>query len=302
MPGCYAVFHKQLGDLLLLEPALSRLASHHGGPVRVLTRTGHAPLLALMDGAEFQSGAPLAWKNHLVCFDPLHKSAFRSLITPAGRKDCVLPERREMEWFHPLVFRQVIVPELGDRYVAEYFWSHTPAPPAGAFRPPRLTRPPETWRPAGTETEFILVNPTSGWRQKCWEADRWAELLTGLHARWGLPFLMTSAFTDWQVAHCAEIAAAAGPLVRSLASGTSLEQFLWLCAHARKVLTVDGAASHLAQAFGVPCLTLFGPTSLSNWHHPTPRHRAIQAAASRDGKRRLRNLAVAEVFDAASAL
>ena len=45
MPGCYAVFHKQLGDLVLLEPTLAKLCEHHGAPVECMTRSGHAPLL-----------------------------------------------------------------------------------------------------------------------------------------------------------------------------------------------------------------------------------------------------------------
>ena len=62
---------------------------------------------------------------------------------------------------------------------------------------------------------------------------------------------MTSASMDWQIQHCREIQEKSGSLVRSLASGTTLENFLWLCSRARAVLTVDGAASHLARAFGV---------------------------------------------------
>ena len=123
MAGCYAVFHKQLGDLLLLEPALTRLRDYHGTPVKVLTRKGHEPLLELMEGVQFRGGLPISFCRELYCFDPLSKSALRSLIAPALKKTCVLPEKREMQWYHKLVFRDVIVPELGDRYVAEYFLS-----------------------------------------------------------------------------------------------------------------------------------------------------------------------------------
>jgi ADP-heptose:LPS heptosyltransferase len=303
MPGCYVVFHKQLGDLVLLEPALARLRAFHGPPVRVLTRAGHAPVLQLMEGVVFQSGLPLTRLGHLVCYDPLNKSALRSLLAPASKKQCVLPEKREMQWFHRPLFGEVIVPELGDRYVAEYFWENTPVPPDGPFRPPRLNRPPDAWRPAGLDdTPFVLLNPTSGWRQKCWVAGRWAEVLRRLHEARGWRFLMTSASTDWQLAHCREIAERAGPAVRSVASQTSLENFLWLCSRAQAVLTVDGAASHLAQAFGVSSLTLFGPTHMPNWHRGTPRNPAIQAPPSKDGKRRLKNLPVEPVLDAAALL
>lgn len=83
-----------------------------------------------------------------------------------------------------------------------------------------------------------------------------------------------------------------------LAGATSLREFLWLCASARLVVTVDGAASHLASAFGVPALTLFGPTPVVHWHRPSPRSVALVADASRDGKRRLRNLPPAPVLHA----
>jgi ADP-heptose:LPS heptosyltransferase len=303
MPGCYAVFHKQLGDLLLLEPALARLRGHHGPPVRVLTRTGHAPLLQLMEGVVYQPGLPLAWQSHLVCYDPLNKSALRSLLAPAGKKQCVLPEKREMQWFHRPLFGDVIVPELGDQYVAEYFWQHTPVPATGSFRMPRLNPPPGHWRPDGLDgAPFVLLNPTSGWRQKCWQAESWAGALRHWHETKGWRFLMTSASTDWQTAHCREIAERAGPCVRSLASRTTLENFLWLSARAQAVVTVDGAASHLAQAFGVPSLTLFGPTNMANWHRGTPRNLAVQAPPSKDGKRRLKNLSVSAVLETADLL
>src|SRR5262245_172342 len=252
MPGCYAVFHKQLGDLVLLEPTLTKLRGHHGTPVECMTRGGHGPLLELMPGVRYRRGLPLAYHGHLYCFDPLSKSAFRSLLAPSRIKRCVLPERREMKWFHGPLFGDPIVPELGDQYVAEYLWQNTPVPSLAPFRPPRLDRPPDQWKPDGFEAEpFILVNPTSGWRQKSWMPDGWVKMLATLHAETGLRFVMTSASVDWQVQHCREIEGKSGPYVRNLSSGTSLESFLWLCSRARAVLTVDGAASHLAQAFGV---------------------------------------------------
>ena len=151
MPGCYAVFHKQLGDLVLLEPTLAKLREHHGAPVDCMTRRGHGPLLQLMPGVRFRRGVPLTYRGHLYCFDPLNKSALRSLLAPSRIKKCVLPERREMKWFHGPLFGDLIVPELGDRYVAEYFWQSTPVPSSVPFRPPRLDRPPDQWKPEGFE-------------------------------------------------------------------------------------------------------------------------------------------------------
>jgi len=303
MSGCYAVFHKQLGDLLLLEPALSRLQAHHGGSVSVLTRSGHAPLLQLMEGVQWQKGTPLRPHRHLYCFDPLNKSALRSLFAPVARRHCLLPDAHESAWFHRFLFGDVVVPGLGNRYVAEYFWSLLPVSANGAFRPPRLTPPPDSWRPQNLGDEpFLLLNPTSGWRQKNWQPDRWAEVIKALAALGTPGCLITSASADWQVAHCRAIENLAGPLIHNLGTATTLENFLWLTANARLVLTVDGAASHLAAAFGVPNLTLFGPTHRANWHYPTSTSHALQAATDRDGKARLRNLPTAEVIRAAEKL
>ena len=242
----------------------------------------------------------MAYRRHLYCFDPLNKSALRSMLAPASIKKCVLPEKREMKWFHRPLFRELIVPELGDRYVAEYFWESTPVPAPEPFRPPRLERPPDGWKPqAFTEKAFILVNPTSGWRQKSWLPEHWVQMLAWLRDDTDLEFIMTSASVDWQVEHCREIERRAGRLVRSLASSTSLKNFLWLCSRAQAVLTVDGAASHLARAFGVNSITLFGPTNACNWHCPGNGNIAVLAPPSKDHVRRLRSLAPEDVLEVA---
>lgn len=296
MSGCYAVFHKQLGDLVLLEPALTRLREHHGEPVRLLTRNGHAAVVKLMPGVRLARGMPMVPSRYLYCFDPLSKSSFRSFMTPTRFKKILLPERREQRWYHTRIFSQVETPELGNTYVAEFFWSHLPVPTQKAFRPPRLKPPPAEWAPPGrAPRSYVLINPTAGWRHKAWTAKGWATVL--LAQEQVGPFLMTSGGTDWQISHCREIAERTGSCIENLASVTTLREYLWLCANARAVLTVDGAASHLASAFGVPCLTLFGPTNIHNWHHSGQTHIAVQAPMDKDGIRRLRLLNPESVID-----
>lgn len=301
MSGCYVAFHKQLGDLVLLEPALSRLREHYGEPVRVLTRNGHAPVLKLMHGVQLMHGMPLVPCRYLYCFDPLSKSAFRSLFTPALSKGLLIPEKRELRWYHPWIFSTIETPELDDTYIAEFFWSHLPVPAQHAFCPPRLDPPPEKWAmPHCKPGSYVLVHPTSGWCRKTWTVKGWVDVLRELEQAG--PFIMTGGKIDWQIAHCQEIAEQAGSCVKNLVNATTMEEYLWLCANARAVLTVDGATSHLAAAFGVPCLTLFGPTSIYNWHRPAPRHRAIQAPVDKDGIRRLRRLEAPAVLETVRAL
>ncbi|MEI6279133.1 MAG: glycosyltransferase family 9 protein [Verrucomicrobiae bacterium] len=293
MPGCYAVFHKQLGDLVLLEPALSRLRDYHGAPVRLMTRNGHADLVRLMPGVEVVRGPALAPAAALYCFDPLNKSALRSALAPVLKRRLVTPERAEKRWYHPFVFSRPSNPELGDSYIAEFFWKNTPVPSDQPFRPPVLSRPPGAWAPEGWEPgRYVLVNATSGWKKKMWTVGGWTALIKSLGA--DCPCVLTSTGAAWQVDHCGGIAEAAGGTFLP----TTMRQFLWLCANARMVLTVDGAASHLAAAFGVPCFTLFGPSSIAHWHRPVPGHVAFQAPPDPDGVRRLNKLRPEPVVEA----
>ena len=297
MAGCYVVFHKQLGDLLLLEPSLARLRSYHDAPVRVLTRSRHRSLVTLMEGVEYQAGLPIAWKEKLYCYDPLRKSAVRSFFTPALRRHYIFPNPHEMEWFHSVLFRRIIGLNLEDQYVAEYFWENTPVPFQNTFRTPQLKSPPSVWKPKAMDNgSFILINPTSGWKSKNWLPERWAEVLKVLYDHYQMPLFMTNASSDWQMTHCQEIIEKSGGIVRGL-EHTSLENFLWLCSRASFVLTVDGATSHLSQAFEVPSVTLFGPTSLANWHYPTKLNIAVQASSDDDGIRRMKNLQVGDVIE-----
>jgi ADP-heptose:LPS heptosyltransferase len=297
MAGCYAAFHKQLGDLVLLEPALSRLRAHHGPPVRLMTRNGHADLIALMPGVEFVKGLALVPARSLYCFDPLSKSAFRSLLVPALKRHLIRPAQSELHWYHPLVFSRPLNPELGDSYVAEYFWANTPVPASGPFRPPVLSKPPGSWAPEGWKPgEFILVNPTSGWKKKMWTVDGWAAVLRSIGS--GCRFAITHAGSEWQAAHCEGLAAATGATIQP----TTMREYLWLCANARAVLTVDGAASHLAAAFGVKCFTVFGPSILAHWHRPAPGHVAFQAPPDQKGIRTLKKLEPGPVVEALAAL
>ena len=262
-----------------------------------MTRSGHADVVRLMPGVEFVKGLALSPARSLYCFDPLNKSAFRSLLAPVVKRHHVRPAQVELHWYHPLIFSRPLNPELGDSYVAEYFWANTPVPANGPFRAPVLSKPPDDWAPEGLlPGEFLLVNPTSGWKKKMWTVGGWTAVLRSLGS--GCRFVITHAGSEWQSAHCEGIAAATGAEIRP----TTLRQFLWLCANARAVLSVDGAASHLAAAFGVKCFTLFGPTSLANWHRPAPGQIAFQAPPDNAGSRVLKKLAPEPVVEALASL
>ena len=94
---------------------------------------------------------------------------------------------------------------------------------------------------------------------KCWPAEHYAALARALHDRHGLPVLLLG--SGKEAALCEEIAAAAPGACRVLAGQTPLIDAMALIAAARGVVSNDSGLMHVAAAFGVPQVAVFGSTS-----------------------------------------
>jgi len=94
---------------------------------------------------------------------------------------------------------------------------------------------------------------------KCWPAEHYARLAAGLHARHGMQVLLLGSAKE--AALCEGIAAAAPGSCRVLAGRTTLQDAMTLLAAARGVVSNDSGLMHVAAAFGVPQVAVFGSTS-----------------------------------------
>jgi len=94
---------------------------------------------------------------------------------------------------------------------------------------------------------------------KRWPAPHYASLARALHARSALPVLLLGSAKE--AALCREIAQAAGVGCEVLAGQTPLADAMALIAAARGVVSNDSGLMHVAAAFGVPQVALFGSTS-----------------------------------------
>lgn len=270
--------------MTLLEPALHKLATAAGRPVELLTRSGHAPLVALMEGVTTTRRAWLRAFDAILCYDDLDKSAAHALLAFAPRKDLLLRSPIEITKWNRRAFAEIRAPGIADHYLARYNWDHTIVEALEPWRPPVLRQPPGAWRPASFEADdYALLNSTAGWKSKRWKSSSWAAVAGALLDA-GVPrIVVTSGGQDWQREHAQKIAAALGDRAIFLGGQTRLEEFLWLVSRSRMVIGVDGAASHLAAAFGGKSLTLFFRTNPHNWHFPTDRSVALLAAATDAG-------------------
>lgn len=271
-----AICHKQIGDLVLLEPALAKLAAASGQSVKLLTRSGHAPLISLMANVEMTARTSLRWFDGVFVYDDSRKSALRALLAISRKKSLVLREPAELTRLHRFVFNHLAAPGINDHYLASYGWDHTPVETDMIYRHPRLNPPPAAWRPPGfTMTDYLLLNSTGGWKRNRWSSGKWIQVLQGLLKHGVEQIVLTSGGQDWQIEHSQRIAAGMNGRVTFLGGKTKLEEYLWLTANGRMVLSIDGSAAHLAAAFGKKSFTLFFRSHAPTWHTPRPTSGAI---------------------------
>jgi len=298
------IFHKQPGDLVLLEPALSKIATATQGKVHLATRKPFEPLVALMPQVSYLSAPFFHRASSVISLSPRPRAGLIALSTFSAKKYLVVPKETEISAWHRLVyFSGCTVASNTDCYRAKYFFDVVPYEIEAPFRPPQLVQPPVSWRPKQLPSEYILVHATSAWRQKSWPAEHWARVLDALCGMGLGPFVLTGGPSPWEREFVAQLESKTNAPVLNLSGQTSFCGYLSAVANAKMVLCIDGSATHLAAAFGRPNLTLFGPTHPLHWHYPQPSSVLIDARSYIDERKPcVSNIPIEPVIEAASQL
>ena len=269
MAATLIVSRKQLGDLLLLLPAMEHLHREESCDLYVAARSGSAALYELMP-CRPQPAAAFSDEvfDRLYCFEA---SRATSLVCAWTRSRCKILglTRPALPAWQRRVFDDIRVRDVSATYRGGVFHALAGGDPA-RFAPPALLTPPAAWLPTGLPPRYYVLHPTAAWQRKTWEAASWREVVVALHRRLGLTCVLTSGPADWEVAMASAIATDLDAPVVNLAGRTNLRQYLAVLSRAAGTLCIDGSASHLSAAFGRPTLTLFGPTNPLHWHWPTP--------------------------------
>ena len=275
MSCCLAIFHKQLGDLVLLEPSLRRLARVSGSSVDLITRSGFQPLISLMPHVNFRRMPRSGIYETVWCFDDRKKSALHSLVAKAHQKHLLINPGSPIKWYHRRIFQHILAPQLGNSHIAEYYWRNTASESRKNFPAPELQSPPDEWAYPLSSRNYLHVNPTSGWKSKNWTPEKWAQTINKLLEFGISPIVMTSGKQKWQKKHCEMICLQLNQEIEGIWGATSMRNYLSIIWNAKMVLTPDGSASHIAAAFKRKCLTLFGHTDATHWHRETVYSHAI---------------------------
>lgn len=108
---------------------------------------------------------------------------------------------------------------------------------------------------------------------KVWPPAHYAALARALHGDHGVPVLLLG--SGKEAALCEEIAAAAPGACRVLAGQTSLLDAMRLIGAARGLVSNDSGLMHVAAAFGLPQVAVFGSTSPEHTPPLNPRARVL---------------------------
>ncbi len=123
----------------------------------------------------------------------------------------------------------------------------------------------------------VVLHLGAGDPRRRWPAERFAEVASLLPDH---PVVLTGTAED--LPEAAAIQASAGLDPRDvLVARLDLRQLAALVADARLVVSGDSGVAHLASAYRVPSVTVFGPESPLRWGPPPdPRHRIVRGRGS----------------------
>jgi ADP-heptose:LPS heptosyltransferase len=258
-----------LGDLLTGIPALRALRDGFPGHRLVLAAPAAlAPLAELADAVdEVLATAPLAppaveEPELAVNLHGRGPESHRALLATRPRQ-MIAFATPEVPWVGPAWRAREHEVHRWCRLLSD---SGVPADPA------RLDlRAPED--PGLGTRGATVVHPGAASPSRRWPAGRWAAVARE-EARAGRRVVVTGSASERPLAE--EVARRAGLDAGDVLAGrTDLRALAGIVAGAGRVLCGDTGVAHLATAFGVPSVLLFGPTPPSEWGPPPERLRHV---------------------------
>jgi len=271
------IFYKQLGDLLLMEPALSKLVSITKSDVYIATNSEFAPLFSLMHNIHLAPSCMLYDISHVFSFDHRFRSCMRALLTISSIKHLILTNQKYLKIWHQFFFKTIEIEETSSKYRAKYFFDAISQISSMPFRPPQLIAPPPWWKPNNLPPTYIVIHATSAWKSKSWSPKAWATTIIALKKVGVSSFVITGGNAPWEIKFSESIVKQSKCDIVNLCGKTNIQEYISIIFDSSMVLSVDGSAAHLAAAFKRPNLTLFGPTHPLHWHWPTKISKFIDA-------------------------
>jgi len=291
---------KRLGDLILTTPAIRSLRSAYpASQITLVVDSASRDLLPGIQGLDdawiynrrepFGFWHKLAFRNFDLCLDFTcnDRSALIAFLSKAQRRFAFSSVGRK--YHRAWIYNQLVTSSVRDQHTIDHYLQLAYA--AGA---PANYREAEVRLPAGLEASarslraelgvrnsYFVVHPGTARSEKFWLPERWAEVIQHLMTRLNATPLLTGGDSEGEAKHLRQILG----LMRSPEKVVNVAgriDFLLTSALIRNAcffVGVDTAAAHIASAFRVPQVVLFGPTNPFHWHPRHPLRVVVRASA-----------------------
>ncbi len=198
----------------------------------------------------------------------------------------------------PLLLRRIPIEDRPDRHVVQQYldalrWLGVPCEFPDLYRTPddaKLPEPPVEFPLAvapnaealvaqklqvigAGDAPLITLNPSAGREWKRWALEKFAELSDRIETELGIPAVFLGGKGDLPLAE--QLQTLKRKPLRSLIGQTSLEELKAVIRRSAVHICGDTGSAHLASAFSVPCVSLYGPTLPDRTGPYGQRHRAI---------------------------
>jgi ADP-heptose:LPS heptosyltransferase len=275
---------KRLGDLLLTTPALGILRELYPKAKITLLIDRHsralAPAIAGVDQIWVFRGTRAIWINLIktgfdLCLDFTgnDRSALFSFLSRAPRRIgfSFVAKRAIRPW----AYSQLVLSPVRDKHTVDHYLDLVRSLATFDSEPDISLQVPAQIKKSVTllsgqlslPADYFVLHPGSARPEKYWMTDRWAEVVAYATKRFNLPCIITGGQDPIELQHIENILSKCGDRssVFNLAGKLDLLVAASLIERAVFFIGVDTVAAHLAAAFRVPSITLFGPTNPFHW-------------------------------------
>lgn len=290
---------KRLGDVILTTPALNALRKLYPEARITLLIDYHsaelAPAIADVNevliynrNASFNLWLDLVRRGFDLCLDFTgnDRSALVSFFSKAAQRVgfSFVAKRAIRSW----VYTHLVQSVVREKHTVDHYFdlvrslgdSGSATGGISLRLPDSVERSAETLRrEIGLPGSYFVVHPGSARPDKYWLADRWKAVIAHAQKRLGIPCLITGGRNPAELQHIREIIAETCPDSTTLSLAGKVD-FLLSAAMIRRgalFIGVDTATAHVASAFRLPQLVLFGPTNPFHWHPMHPRAAVARA-------------------------
>ena len=284
MKSVLVVQLKRLGDLLLTTPALGILRELYPKAKITLLIDRHsralAPAIAGVDQIWVFRDTKSVWIKLIktgfdLCLDFTgnDRSALFSFLSRAPRRIgfSFIAKRAIRPW----AYSQLVLSPVRDKHTVDHYLDLVRSLATFDSEPDISLQVPAQIKNSVTRlsgelslpTDYFVLHPGSARPEKYWMTDRWAEVIAYATKRFNLPCIITGGQDPIELQHIENILSKSGDRssIFNLAGKLDFLVAASLIEHAVFFIGVDTVAAHLAAAFRVPSITLFGPTNPFHW-------------------------------------